>query len=1629
MARRLNTKLALIATAVLFVFFILAIVLVLPKFASVGKLIEDGDVAWEKGDFEDAKKQYLRARSRAKDNEARMGALEKLVNAYLEIEDWPPLRGIWQEMTGIDPNYYAIRYAQLKFFYVIVEGQPAGSGSGLWDEIESQTTEFIDIVEGEGILNFDTAEWERPEYKKVGLYHDPVAGSDGVQRIGHYLYYLRGRARLDMASSGRTTEQDQALDDALDDFKKAQQLEPTNPQVALQIAQTVLAKGNILVSRGVLDARETANQEALEILSEAAQQIPDSADAQINYLQVQQSLEIAQSGDVKTLAQFEPDYQSLAERFANSARVHIFLSRYYRIMGIDYLDKAIEAARMAVELEPDNVDYRLGLAYIYNLQMELSQDRAIFERITDLLDEATTFPSLEPTEGPRQYQHIRNRLGVYSTIASAYLEHLLFAKNQMTSAQEQEALEKAENAVHEIEQIRGSGEDPTVMKWQGMLHLVKGEKEQGIGKLYTVFERLKADNPAKMDTQLAYVLAKTFENTPETGAVLDFFTIALRFRQEDTQYRSSSIAMRKPSALLDYVALLIKLRGYRPATNYISYYENLFGANRRSSMLKIRAMILAGDFPDAESAMGELSINESDRLSLENQLIIQKLKDISSKASSYNLAQASGTELPESLENIDIEQLQKQAEELNKTLARGIERLVEIEPNYVTGDTVINICGYYGNNEQSEKAKNLAESYLKVFPDSTQVRTYLAILDLPQDATPEQKDQVARQALEEITDPSTKAISLAVWHRQHNEPNEALSHFKNVIDIYEKAGDISEDDQLSYQAHLAAMFVYEYALANEDWEEAQKVVDMAQRWNFDQCHGDYFKARLYAARQEYDQALERIDLCLQQRPVFSQAFALRGQIKSSTGQPDQAIEDIKKAVDLNPNDAGINRVLALSLFQRSQVSGNRSTLERDIETEQALQRALGLNPNDKVLLNIYAEFMNRKKPQQALALRQNLMAAEPSVQNALLLARMAYGQAKDQIDPVKKQALMDMAADAYEKALQIDPADRSTIAMAADFYKNIGQTEKVEALMGQAQDDNLRWQFFLRNGQYGQAKEILDRLYLVDPEDRLVVEGLLRTATDTFDQQGVKKYSQSLRDIEDNLQSSLLQIQAYLKVGLATEAEEKLASFREKYPKEPISKLFEAQVSLKKGKTPVALDLANQSLALDDTNPSAWHLRGQINLQMGNYNQAIEDLTKSKSIIDKPEVRVSLARAFLAAGRNYDAITELTGTAEDPAAPETARLLLESIYLNTGNTQALSGLYSKMMEIFPGNSGWIIKFAAFASRLEDFSRAEQLFKKAWDMTNQLGQPNTEALYGYLIALINADKVQEALSYGREYVDTPFAPAALIARAEAQLKLDDKAGALESLKLAADKSKENPTLVSNIILAIYKNFGGEEARQQCRGMLEENPRSIAPNYVLYQLALGEKDFNKAIEYLDKCIELSEKGSKGAVQFTMDKSGVLNSAYEAYSDNKYLDRAVKVLESLLEEVPDNSGILNNLAYMLAQNDQDLEKALEYIKQSYAKNPDNAAIMDTYAYVLAKNGRNEEAAEYVQAAIQQYEDRQAYAQVEMYERQAMIMKELGRNSEAIAAYRKILDMGKDGLPQQRIDEINSAIDALSN
>ncbi len=1631
--KRLNKKVAIIGSAVFVLLCLAAIGVILRLSQDPEEFIKDAEAALraarqetneevKKEKYETAVRNYGKARSLAKTDSLRIEMLFKLAQLYIETDRWRNALGCWNNITRIDPENVKARYPRLKYFYILADT----GARQLWQEVESQASELIEVAENAGLLTEDMAQWESFE----------VPGEEtGMQRLGPYLYLLRGRAMLEMVKLGAVTDRDESLERAILDLEKVRELEPGNVDVYSHLAQAVITKGDLLASRGSLEEKGKAREQARELLEQAVEVAPDYVGAYVNRLAIKRDLVIAQ-GDREQVQSLEPEYLALVGKFASSAQAYLELARFYLALGPKRIDEAVKAAEKAVELDKQDIACAVEAANLHYRRFSVYGDSSSLFRAIELAKNALTLPDAKEQTGPRRLASRMNRVALNVFLANCYIEQVLEPCETRTTVQNKEWLENAQRSVREIEQLVGSGDDPQVIMWQGMLELAKGNKNVAVRKMYAVYEQLKAAGmedaqPSLVQrsySQLSRALANAFEGTSEVGAVRNFLASALR----------TGIAQDKPETLLDYADVLLTLRDSDGALSAVNFFENQYWTNERSQAVRIRIYCESNQFDEAEDELADGRPDDPNTVKLKLALVSAKIAQAQTAIMRKQRAEGLGPAFYEVL-GVEEEGVESQVTELESyrdALAELVGKLLLIEPNSVEDAMLAAVCDNYIAREKIGQARAVVNRSLECSPANTAALFYKKMLSEPEPATisEQRRNEIREQVLSDIADPEERSVKLGVLYQMNDEPDKAAEEFKKVLKMRAsqetaiEGQPFDQAEEVTDAQRLAADRLINIAFGAGDWGLARQVVNVARSRNIDDCEGNFFAARLAVAQENYKDALARVEECLRQRPAFSNALMLRSNINSALGNELASIEDAQKAASLNPLDSTIAKGRALLLYERDQKLGDNVLSDQLIETRAALDRAMVLNQDDMELRSFYAEYIAPTQPLRALAIRQYLQKTAPSMENAVLLGRLATRTAVRLPNVERKEALFAIAAAAFEQARAIDPSDKTMLGYYSEYYRFRGEDQKAEQLLVEAQDQNLLWKYHFRSGRLGDAKEVLEQMYQADTNDAGVVRGLLLIAEKTADQQAAQKYSEELLSLQSDVENHLLVVQTFLRIGLVKEAEYQLQSLKERYPDEARALLLEAWLAMRQGRLKEALQLTNRNLENNQGDAVAWRLRGEINLLVADYGQAIIDLKRSKSLSAEPLTQVTLAKAFHRAGRYEDAITELKSTIGQPQAPAEAIRLLEEILLQRGRKDELRRFYDDVLKGPAASLFWCNRAAAFAIAEGDFDNAVRLYQYALQRSTESGKADVTALDGYLQALVLRGKMEKVFEEAGKYTDGDLAPVAFFRMADAKFKLGDRASAVDYCHKAIDKAGTDALFMSDIVQKMHSLLGSRETLTYCEKKLQADPDSLAANLAMFTLTNITGEYNKAVGFIDKCLQIIGPDSPDKVNYAIRKAETLTFAYAKTYDKSYLDRAIAVHESLLAELPNNASILNNLAYLLAENDERLADALEYARRAYEARPNKPGFLDTYAYVLYKNGRSAEAAEFLQAALQQYEQTRISMPPEVFEHLGMINEKLGATAEALAAYQQALETGADKLPPLVVERIESAVQRLT-
>ena len=130
--KRLNKKVALIGSVVFVLLVLVAIGVILYLSRDPEKFIKDGDAMViaaraatdeqiKEETYKRAERNYHKARNLAKTDLHRIEILFKLVDLYIETDQWRNVTGCWNGIINIDPENVKARFGRLKYVYIMAD--------------------------------------------------------------------------------------------------------------------------------------------------------------------------------------------------------------------------------------------------------------------------------------------------------------------------------------------------------------------------------------------------------------------------------------------------------------------------------------------------------------------------------------------------------------------------------------------------------------------------------------------------------------------------------------------------------------------------------------------------------------------------------------------------------------------------------------------------------------------------------------------------------------------------------------------------------------------------------------------------------------------------------------------------------------------------------------------------------------------------------------------------------------------------------------------------------------------------------------------------------------------------------------------------------------------------------------------------------------------------------------------------------------------------------------------------------------------------------------------------------------------------------------------------------------------
>lgn len=415
-----------------------------------------------------------------------------------------------------------------------------------------------------------------------------------------------------------------------------------------------------------------------------------------------------------------------------------------------------------------------------------------------------------------------------------------------------------------------------------------------------------------------------------------------------------------------------------------------------------------------------------------------------------------------------------------------------------------------------------------------------------------------------------------------------------------------------------------------------------------------------------------------------------------------------------------------------------------------------------------------------------------------------------------------------------------------------------------------------------------------------------------------------------------------IKMGRHQTAAQWLRTAIEKYPDDMQDRLLLANLDIRINKIDEAINLYNELIEMSPEDETLFLRLGFLYSEQHQYIKA--EQTFQKALLLNPE---SLF----------------------------AHLYLARLASQTGETEKAEKWYQKALEI-----NWsvelVLEIAEFYEKHENFQKVEQQYRSILKKT----PGETRAGLGLVHILLLQEKEESALDVLRDLrknSDDPAQIDIITARIHLRAKELDKAAEILS-PLVIDQEAPEATYMLAVIR--YQQQQPDLAMTLLQTIEQEADQFEDALYLQVRIFMERDQNARAIELLKHTLLNEELATPGLYSLLaslyMEQNQIekgyelLDAALIKHPDNATLyfeygllceqdgsqQKAIALMEKVLEIDPDHTEALNYLGYTWADNNVNLAKALEYIQKAIRLNPGNGYIQDSLGWVYFRMGKLE-------------------------------------------------------------------------
>lgn len=884
---------------------------------------------------------------------------------------------------------------------------------------------------------------------------------------------------------------------------------------------------------------------------------------------------------------------------------------------------------------------------------------------------------------------------------------------------------------------------------------------------------------------------------------------------------------------------------------------------------------------------------------------------------------------------------------------------------------------YLSKNDKPgrDKAIEILKEAAAKNPDNKGIPTAIKQLENPASVLEDQLKQI-----QGVKDPFKRNMMLAQFYAQTGEPDKGFAALQEAEKIE------PENDRVQ-----AAMF--DQYLRRKDFDKAGGYIEKLSKKNVDNAEGQIFRIRYALAQGKTEEAYSQAQKLVEIRKEFAQAHVLLGQTLQALRRYEEAINAYQQAIDRQTGNMDAIKGLVESYLAlgRPGKPSNDATGQKATDARFYMEMGARLNPNDVYYKdNLLRWEIVYGDPQKAVESRAQAVKDRPDSPQAWLELGMVYltaaqpkrtegadpknqaiAQPPPDLSDAKAKEFLTKARDTFAQALQKWPEEPRFMQTLVDTHlqlKEIDQAEKVlTAFIAQPKFKDLPdstealADFYERSNQPAKGEKVLRDALAKQPEN---VKFQIRLASQL---RGQNKFDEALKVLEmnpDQPSVARYRVETLTRAGRLDDASKYIDSRLAKDPGNDFYQRLRANIDLALGKIDSVRAASKRILDANPNDLDGLYLRARANLvdPNGDVNAAISDLIRVVSLQPgSVDARLQLAQAQWKRGVYEDAIRTMDEAVQKVPNDKQLRLTLLNYYINARpprwfdaesflkQTRAIPQFANDVDLIHVEAQMWLAR--------KDPAKALNLIRDAMKQN-----PDNLAFLHTYFSILSDNKDYNTLitEADKQIKAKPELWWAYQFRGIAKIARNDKAGGVADLKAALNGAlKANDKVAAESVARVIADKAGIAAARDVLAPLAENDphwQLVLAN-MLYTMA---GDTSSAISLTEKALSVANL-DPAELEVGLKLAGILYMS----SQPPNVPKAIECYRKLVKEQPNDTNVLNNLAYLLLEPGPTYNptEAVQYSRRVLdltIAQDDRASlplVQDTHAWALINSGRPDE------------------------------------------------------------------------